>query len=96
MPCSVVRQERRTAYRCTLHVGVHAGDVIREGDNVYGGAVNIASRISALSAAGEILVSDTVRSLARTSVEYPFDDRGEHALKGIADPVRLYAVRLDF
>src|SRR4029077_12215394 len=49
-----------------LHLGLHAGDVIREENNVYGGAVNIASRISALSAPGEVLVSETVRSLART------------------------------
>ena len=50
-----------------LHLGLHAGDVIREDNNVYGGAVNIASRISGLSAPGEVLVSETVRSLARTS-----------------------------
>jgi len=67
--------------------------VIREGNNVYGGAVNIAARISALSAPGEVLVSDTVRGLARTSAGVSFDDRGEHTLKGIADPQRLFAVR---
>ena len=75
-----------------LHLGLHAGDVIREENNVYGGAVNIASRISGLSAPGEVLVSDTVRSLARTSAGVSFDDRGEHALKGIEDPVRVYEV----
>jgi class 3 adenylate cyclase len=48
-----------------LHLGIHAGDVISEGNNVYGGAVNIAARIAAASAPGELLVSDTVRSLAR-------------------------------
>jgi class 3 adenylate cyclase len=51
-----------------LHLGLHAGDVIREENNVYGGAVNIASRIAGLSALGQVLVSETVRSLARTSV----------------------------
>ncbi len=76
-----------------LHIGLHAGDVIREADNVYGGAVNIAARISALSAAGEVLVSDIVRGLARTSAGVTFEDRGEHALKGIAEPQRVYAVR---
>ena len=75
-----------------LHIGLHAGDVIREGGNVYGGAVNIAARICALSAAGEILVSGTVRDLARTSAGVSFEDRGEQALKGIADPVRVFAV----
>jgi class 3 adenylate cyclase len=76
-----------------LHLGIHAGDVIREANNVYGGAVNIASRISGLSAPGEVLVSDIVRGLARTSAGVVFEDRGEHALKGIADPQRVFAVR---
>ena len=76
-----------------LHVGLHAGDVIHEAGNVYGGAVNIASRICGLSAPGEILVSATIRELARTSAGATFADRGEHALKGIDDPVRLYEVR---
>src|SRR3990172_5018661 len=58
-----------------LHLGVHAGDVIREGNNVFGGAVNIAARIAAASAPGEVLVSDTVRGLARTSAGVTFDDR---------------------
>jgi class 3 adenylate cyclase len=76
-----------------LHVGIHAGDVIREGNNVYGGAVNIAARIAAASAPGEVLVSDTVRSLGRTSADVTFDDRGEHTLKGVGEPQRLFAVR---
>ena len=76
-----------------LHVGLHAGDVSHEAGNVYGGAVNIASRICGLSAPGEILVSATVRELARTSAGVTFADRGKHALKGIDDPVRLYEVR---
>jgi class 3 adenylate cyclase/pimeloyl-ACP methyl ester carboxylesterase len=75
-----------------LHLGIHAGDVIREGDNVYGGAVNIASRISGLSAPGEVLVSDTVRSLARTSASAAFEDRGEHSLKGVGEPLRVWSV----
>jgi adenylate cyclase len=71
--------------------------VIRESDpdgraNVYGGAVNIASRISGLSAPGEVLVSDTVRSLARTSAGVEFEDRGEQSLKGVGEPVRVWAV----
>ncbi len=75
-----------------LHLGLHAGDVIREEDNVYGGAVNIASRISGLSAPGEVLVSDTVRSLARTSAGVRFEDRGEQSLKGVGELVRVWAV----
>jgi class 3 adenylate cyclase/pimeloyl-ACP methyl ester carboxylesterase len=76
-----------------LHIGLHAGDVIREDGNVFGGAVNIAARICDLCAPGEILVSDIVRGLARTSAGVEFEDRGEHALKGVADPQRVFAVR---
>ncbi|TMB93734.1 MAG: adenylate/guanylate cyclase domain-containing protein, partial [Chloroflexi bacterium] len=75
-----------------LHLGLHAGDVIREDNNVYGGAVNIASRISALSVPGEALVSDIVRGLARTSAGVSFKDRGEQSLKGVGEPVRVWAV----
>ena len=76
-----------------LHLGIHAGDVSREGTNVYGGAVNIAARVAGEAAAGELLVSETVRALARTSAAVVFEDRGQHALKGIGEPHRLYAVR---
>jgi len=76
-----------------LHLGIHAGDVVREGNNIHGGAVQMASRVQSVAAPGEILVSATVRDLARTSSGVSFEDRGEHALKGIDEPQRLYAVR---
>ncbi len=75
-----------------LRLGLHAGDVIRESGNVYGGAVNVAARISAAAGPGEVLVSDLVRALARTSTELPFEDRGEHRLKGVAESLRLYRI----
>jgi len=76
-----------------LHLGIHAGDVTHEGDNVYGGAVNIASRVCGLSAPNEILVSATIRDLARTSAGVAFEDRGEQTLRGVAEPQRVFAVR---
>lgn len=75
-----------------LHLGLHAGDVIREGNNVFGGAVNLAARVAATARPGEILVSETVRGLARTSASTSFEDRGTHALKGVAQAQRLYAI----
>lgn len=77
-----------------LHLGLHAGDVMREAGNVYGMAVAIASRISGASQPNEILVSVAVRDIARASAGVEFADRGEHALKGIEEPQRLYAVRV--
>jgi adenylate cyclase len=72
--------------------------VLREEDpdgrgNVYGGAVNIAARVAGASGPGEVLVSDTVRGLARTSAGVAFEDRGEQSLKGVSEPQRLWAVR---
>jgi class 3 adenylate cyclase len=90
--CAQACHEAAGAAGLSLHAGIHAGDVIREADNVYGGAVNIAARIAAASAAGETLVSGTVRDLARTSAGVSFEDRGEHSLKGIAEAQRLFAV----
>jgi len=55
--------------------------------------VNIASRISGLAEPGEVLVFDIVRGLARTSAGVAFEDRGEHALKGVADKQRVFVVR---
>ena len=91
--CAQACHAAASAAGLALHAGIHAGDVIRESDNVYGGAVNIAARVAAASAAGETLVSGTVRDLARTSAGVSFDDRGEQTLKGIDDPVRVFSVR---
>jgi class 3 adenylate cyclase/pimeloyl-ACP methyl ester carboxylesterase len=87
------RQCARLGDVLPMHVGLHAGDVIRDEANIYGGAVNIASRICGLCEPGDILVSQTVRDLARTSTGVTFEKRGEHLLKGITDPVRVFAVR---
>jgi class 3 adenylate cyclase len=75
-----------------LHLGLHAGDVLREEGNVYGQAVSIAARVSDLSAPNEVLVSATVRDLARSSAGVSFEDRGERELKGVSEPVRVWAV----
>jgi len=75
-----------------LHVGLHAGDVTWSGTKVFGGAINIAARVCDASAPAETLVSDTVRSLARTSGGVTFADRGVYSLKGITEPHQLFAV----
>jgi class 3 adenylate cyclase len=76
----------------SLNPGVHAGDVIRENENIFGGAVNIAARIADAATAGEVVVSDVVRALGRTSAGVEFVDLGEHSMKGVTDPQRLWRV----
>jgi class 3 adenylate cyclase len=78
-----------------LHVGMHAGDVIRERGDVHGGAVNVAARIAAAAHADEVLVSEVVRALARTSAGVAFTDRGAHELKGVSEPQRLFGSLAD-
>ncbi len=91
--CAKACHAAAEATQLALHIGIHAGDVLREEGNIFGGAVNIASRISELAAPGEVLVSRTVADLARTSAGVTFEDRDEHELKGVSEPVRLFAVR---
>jgi adenylate cyclase len=76
-----------------LHLGIHAGDVIREEQGVFGGAVNVAARIAAESASGEVLVSQAVRDLARTSAGVSFDQRGERELKGMPERIQVWSAR---
>jgi class 3 adenylate cyclase len=72
-------------------VGIHAGETAETAEGYVGSAVNLAARICAQAAAGEVLVSDTVRGLTRTSGEAIFTARGRKRLKGIAEPIAVYA-----
>ena len=71
-------------------IGLHSGEVELIGDDVGGIAVHIAARVGALAAAGEVLVSSTVKDLVVGS-GIQFEDRGARELKGIADEWRLFA-----
>jgi class 3 adenylate cyclase len=74
-----------------VRCGVHTGECELVGDKIAGIAVVTGSRISALAAPGEVLVSSTVKDLVAGS-EVSFDERGEHDLKGVPGTWRLYAV----
>ena len=74
-----------------IRSGVHTGEVEFKGDDVGGIAVHIAARVAALATGSQILVSRTVRDLVAGS-GLSFSDRGMHALKGIPEELRLYAV----
>jgi class 3 adenylate cyclase len=75
-----------------VRVGMNAGEPIAEEEDLFGTAVIEAARIAAAAKGGEILVSDVVRQLAKGK-DFLFADRGEVALKGFDEPVRLYEVR---
>lgn len=74
-------------------IGVHAGETVETADGYVGSPVNIAARLCALAEAGEVFVSDTVRSLTQTVLPVVFDSRGRKQLKGVVEPVTVYSVR---
>jgi branched-chain amino acid transport system substrate-binding protein len=73
-------------------IGIHAGETVETADGYVGSPVNIAARICSIARAGEVLVSDTVRALTQTVLPVSFVARGRHKLKGLTDPVSVYAV----
>jgi class 3 adenylate cyclase/tetratricopeptide (TPR) repeat protein len=75
-----------------IGVGLHAGETVAYDDQFVGSAVNIASRLAGKSGAMELLISDTLRGLVRTSQALPMTDRGPLELKGVAEPIRAWQV----
>ena len=74
-----------------VRAGLHTGECEQIGDKVGGIAVNIGARVAAVAGASEVLVSQTVKDLTAGS-GLEFEDAGEHELKGVPDPWRLYRV----
>ena len=83
--------ERRIEFR----IGINLGDIINDGDDIFGDGVNIAARLEALAEPGGICVSRVVRDQVRDKLPIGFEDRGEQRVKNIARPVRVYRVLLD-
>ena len=78
--------------RIELRIGINLGDVIVEGDDLYGDGVNIAARIEALADPSGVLVSNTVHDQVRDRLPFVFEDLGKQQVKNIARPVRVYRV----
>src|SRR5262249_29401868 len=78
--------------RITSRVGVSLGDVIADGDDIYGDGVNIAARLEVLAEPGGICISRTVRDHIGERLPYTFEDIGEQSVKNIAQPVHAYAL----
>jgi TolB-like protein/class 3 adenylate cyclase/Tfp pilus assembly protein PilF len=78
--------------RMHFRIGVNLGDVIAEGDNIYGTGVNVAARLEQFAEPGGICVSQTVYDQVRKIIEIPFQDIGARRLKNISDPVHVYRI----
>ena len=86
-----VLEAKRVLYR----IGVHLGDVLVDGEDILGDGVNIASRLEGVAEPGGVSISGAAHEHVRGRVEAEFVDLGEKALKNIARPVRVYAVRIE-
>jgi len=93
LECAVAIQRAVEASEgLSVHIGLNAGEPVEEESDLFGTAVQLARRICDQAEGGEILASDVVRQLA-AGKGFLFADRGEVALRGFEDPVRLYEVR---
>jgi adenylate cyclase len=86
-----VPADRRIVFR----IGVNLGDIMVDGDDIYGEGVNVAARLQALAKPGGVAVSSTVREHIGGKIALDFEDFGEHTVKNIEKPVRVYMARLD-
>jgi adenylate cyclase len=100
--CAVDIQERLAAANSTLpdenpivlRIGVNLGDVMVEGNDLFGDGVNIAARLEGLAEPGRILISGTAYDHVRNKVKVAFEDLGSQTVKNMAEPVRTYRVQL--
>jgi TolB-like protein/class 3 adenylate cyclase len=85
--------DRPAGEQMRFRIGVHVGDIIVQGDNLFGDGVNIAARLEALAEPGGICVSGTVRDQIGTKLPVGFIDLGPQQVKNIAQPIKAYRIR---
>jgi adenylate cyclase len=88
---AAVEPERHMEFR----IGVNLGDVIYDNDRIFGDGVNVAARLEGIAEPGGICVSGKVHDEVRARIGLDYEDLGPKQLKNIAEPVRVYGIRLD-
>jgi TolB-like protein/class 3 adenylate cyclase/Tfp pilus assembly protein PilF len=83
--------ERRMEFR----IGVNLGDVMVDGEQIYGDGVNVAARLESLAAPGGICISHTVHDQVKNKLALNYEDLGPQTVKNIAEPVRVFRVMLE-
>ena len=93
--CAMSIQEQMTARDGDIRfrIGINIGDIISEGDDIFGDGVNVAARVENECEPGGVCLSDDAHRQVAGKTKFTFDDIGERALKNIARPVRLFASR---
>jgi adenylate cyclase len=88
---AVLPENRRMEFR----IGINLGDVMEEGDSIYGDGVNIAARLEGLAEAGGICISESAYQQIENKLPLKYDYLGEHEVKNIAKPVRVYRAQIE-
>src|SRR5215472_14695398 len=83
------------ARRMRFRIGINLGDVIVEGERIYGDGVNIAARLESLAEGGGICLSGTAYDQVEGKLPFGYEFVGEHTVKNIVRPLRVYRVRLE-
>jgi adenylate cyclase len=78
--------------RIVLRIGINLGDIIADGDDVFGEGVNLAARIEGQAEPGGICISRAAHDQVKGKIDLAFDDMGERQLKNVSQPVHLYRV----
>src|SRR5216683_5718213 len=81
--------------RMEFRIGVNLGDVMVDGEQIYGDGVNVAARLESLADPGGICISRTVHENIRNKLPLNYEDLGEQAVKNIAEPVRVFRVMME-
>src|SRR2546428_2553518 len=81
--------------RMEFRIGINLGDVMVDGEQIYGDGVNIAARLQALAEAGGICISGTIYDQVKNKLALHYEDLGEQEVKNIAEPVRVWRVGMD-
>lgn len=88
-------QELPEDKKMEFRIGINIADVIEDGDRIFGDGVNVAARIESLADAGGICVSRSTYDQIKNKLELSFDYYGEHKVKNIKEPVRVYKILLE-
>lgn len=83
-----------TADGLRFRIGINLGDMIVEGDDVFGDGVNVAARLEAMADPGGICISSAVRDQVGDRIDVAYEDIGDHNVKNISRPIRIFRVRI--
>lgn len=90
--CALALQSGLTSSRLDFRIGINLGDIVDDGEDIHGEGVNIAARIEGLAEAGGICITGGVYDQVRNRINARYQDLGEHEVKNVSNPVRVYHV----